>query len=70
MEKSWNHVFEFLWEPCSKDKRIVFSIFTEVLSADRVLASEIEFDLQKFEEQQAELARQRKAPSSVQVLEK
>ena len=53
----------------SKDKTIVFSIFTEVLSADRVLASEIEFDLQKFEEQQAELARQKKAPSSVQVLE-
>ena len=41
--------------------------FSDILSADRTLATEIEFDLRKFEEQQAELARQRSAPPSVQV---
>ncbi|XP_053384703.1 condensin-2 complex subunit D3-like [Mercenaria mercenaria] len=38
----------------------------EILSADRQLATEIEFDLRKFEEQQQEAVRQRNAPASAQ----
>ena len=37
----------------------VLRLFSDIMSADRQLANEIEFDLQKFEEQQEELERQR-----------
>ena len=33
--------------------------FPDIMSADRQLANEIEFDLRKFEEQQEEMERQR-----------
>ena len=35
-------------------------IFLDVLSADRQLANEIEFDLRKFEEEQKELEKQQR----------
>ena len=38
---------------------IVPRLFSDIMSADRQLANEIEFDLRKFEEQQEELERQR-----------
>ena len=38
---------------------IVPRLFSDIMSADRQLANEIEFDLRKFEEQQEEMERQR-----------
>ena len=39
---------------------------TDILSADRQLAKEIEFDLRKFEEEQEELRRQEDQQNTVQ----
>ena len=42
-----------------------FSSLLDILSADRQLASEIEFDLRRFDEQQAEEARQKEEAAAM-----